>query len=713
MSDTLLLDTRSAESLHKHLRLRVAAYACHEQARGRIAGAMRTTQLAASRLHFNAYFCDRPAVWPFACEEPPPELMAPFVDREIVRRTLSLNIAPDAPEFACESYLHAVREAISAFYSGRPFRIPLAYTNPEAIVQMWQRFAYLGPISSGRMANDLFNAWRADRSCCRWTIIHHAFLARHCVEDMSDKLSSSVLSVAHKMAYVNLFALLYSGLMTSSNDDDCLYFVATPLCTRLTFYGVLIAVVETPAGACRDFASVGPVLDDLGKALMDEARDTYLPTLILSQNSWEEHVLSTYIDATEHSPSRSESASTGLDLCGERMQLFDSSTDRVYSRMAELAAEPPALKPDDENEALEAALIRLWARRRSASQTSVRVVKESLIFQKMMVASPGMITAIRQVAALGLDEPKEAPLQAVLVVAPPGSGKEMMSRLIPLFSSYFWEKPVIPINMGSVLLETRERGAGLLGLLEQLANGPLAHGGTVVLDELNSLDIAVQPMLLRVLEEGAVYCPFSMPTLSARPAEFASNSPGNAASPAPTTRGTSLPWLVVGLINEDPSRLTLEAVREKVTEPIFGDLLGSALYEHWKAKSRLRDDLYYRVRRCGEVRMSGLNDRRPDIPIVFYFRLRKLLRHEVFLTYEALHRLIDASLDWKGNMRKLEAVARQLKGATERDRSSETITRIDDVDIEKGIRAVGMRKGVCATCGQQIDSIASKEVGGG
>lgn len=720
MGDELALDKLDTDSLHKQLRLRVAAYACHEQARERIASAIRNTQLASARLHFYAYFCERPAIWPSAEGQPPPNLMAPFIDYEIARRTLSLNIAPGVHEAACESYLRTVREAIDAFHAGKPFRIPLAYTNPVAIVQMWERFAFLGPLSAGRMANDLFNAWRADRACNRWTIVPHAFLARHCVEDMSNKLSSSSLAPAQKMGYVNVFALLYYALMTSSNTDDCLYFVATPLCTRRTFHGVLIAVVETPAGARREFNSVRPILDDLGKALMDEARDTYLPTLILSQNSWEEHLLSEYMDAADRSHTKTESQSASSASYAESMRLFDSSEDRVYSRLSEVSGGLEALEREDENGLLEAALIKIWARRRGAAQTNARAVQESLIFRKMMAASPGMISAIRQVAALGLDEPKEAPLQAVLVVAPPGSGKEMMSRLIPLFSPYFWDKPVRPLNMGSVLLEARERGGGLLGLLEHLANGDLANGGTLVLDELNSLDIAVQPMLLRVLEEGEICCPSSTPaSLERGPANAVpAASPATTASPAPMTKRKSLPWLVVGLINEDPARLTLEALREKVTEPIFGDLLGSALYEHWKGKSRLRDDLYYRIRRCGEIRMTGLNDRRPDIPIVFYFRLRKLLRRsdgpaEVFLTYEAMHRLIDASLDWKGNMRKLEALARQLKGTIERQRPTEPIIRIDEVHVEKAIQDVGMRKGVCAACGQRIDSSASKAEGAG
>jgi DNA-binding NtrC family response regulator len=302
------------------------------------------------------------------------------------------------------------------------------------------------------------------------------------------------------------------------------------------------------------------------------------------------------------------------------------------------------------------------------------VVLDSLIFRKMMAASPGLIGVIRQVAELALVEPESPPLQAALVVAPPGSGKEMMSRLIPLLSRPFWDKPVVTLNMGSVLLDVHGQSGGVRGLLRTLRDGVLKDGGTLVLDELNSLDIAAQPMLLRLLEEGEI-------------------------SPLEGTSGgaeRSVPWLVVGLINEDPARLTLEALRERMADTeLFGELLGSALYEHWKGKSRLRDDLYYRIRRCGEIRMTGLNSRRQDIPIIFYFLLRQLFRSgraasEVFLTHEAMLTLTDKSLDWKGNMRKLEAVARQVRKNVEREGRGAGLLRIDAEEVKQALLDVGL-----------------------
>jgi DNA-binding NtrC family response regulator len=251
----------------------------------------------------------------------------------------------------------------------------------------------------------------------------------------------------------------------------------------------------------------------------------------------------------------------------------------------------------------------------------------------------------------------------------------MMSRLIPLLSRPFWDKPVVTLNMGSVILDVQGQSGGFRGLLRALRDGILKDGGTLVLDELNSLDIAAQPMLLRLLEQGEI-------------------SPLEAVAAAGDER--VVPWLVVGLINEEPARLTLEALRERMADTeLFGELLGSALYEHWKGKSRLRDDLYYRIRRCGEVRMTGLNHRRQDIPIIFYFLLRQLFRSgragvEIFLTCEAMVYLTDKSLEWKGNMRKLEAVARQVRKNIERAGWADDLLRIDAEDVRQALLDVGM-----------------------
>lgn len=651
------------DDLHKRLRLRVAGHACHESARACLADAIRGAGLAVSRLHFYAYFFDPPVTWARRLQGKSHTLLAPFVDHDMSRSTLRLDLpeSPSVEEIA--SYLGTIEEAMRAFHEGEPFRMPLRYLRREQLYRLWPTYSVLGPVEGGRQSPLLLGRWIENRSFREGAFADRPYRAVDCIEDLEEKFASPALSDDHKAAYVNLFSLLYHGLLSSTDPDDCLYFVSVPLCTSRTFHGVLVAMVEVPQGASIPFDQIRLPLERVREALRYAARDTYLPTLILSQNSWEEHVLW-------------ELYRTGRDGIEEAFARFRKRPDRVYGLLAESDEERSLPEGADENDFLEQSLVDLWDRRWRASVEHPRAVADSLIFRKMMAASPGLIGVIRQVAELALVEPESAPLQAVLVVAPPGSGKEMMSRLIPLLSRPFWDKPVVTLNMGSVLLDVQAQAGGFRGLLRALRDGVLQDGGTLVLDELNSLDIAAQPMLLRLLEQGEI-------------------------SPLEGTAGAGgervVPWLLVGLVNEEPARLTLEALRERMTDKeLFGELLGSALYEHWKGKSRLRDDLYYRIRRCGEVRMTGLNSRRQDIPIIFYFLLRQLFRSgrsavEIFLTYEAMLYLTDKSLDWQGNMRKLEAVARQVRKNVERERRQEEILRIDAEDVQRALLDVGMR----------------------
>ena len=438
-----------------------------------------------------------------------------------------------------------------------------------------------------------------------------------------------------------------------------------------------MSVIEVPNGYrlhTDNEKEVLGALENVERALTKEAKETYLPTLILSQNSWEEHLLAQCFKAKRGNP----------------VATFERKyPDRVYSLLAKSRGGGGGTGSNRENENLETVLVDLWGRRLGSPRTraKLKAIKNSLIFQSMLAASPGLIKAVRSVAELGLSSPKCPPLPSVLVVAPPGAGKEMMSKLIPLLSKDFWDKPIVTLNMGSIMLDVEGEKGGFRGLLKKLGVRTFKEGGTIVLDELNSLNITAQPVLLRILEQG----------------EISLSSPAS---------GDVLPWLFIGLINEEPSRLTLETLRDRfIDDPIFGELLGTTLYEHFKGKSRLRDDLYYRIRRCGEIRIDGLNKRRPDIPIVFYFKLRQFLHEakgenedvEVFLTYDAMESLIDKSLDWKGNMRKLENVTRQIKGGLKREprlKSSLQINgkdveviQINGTDVKQALLDLGMLKG--------------------
>jgi len=117
----------------------------------------------------------------------------------------------------------------------------------------------------------------------------------------------------------------------------------------------------------------------------------------------------------------------------------------------------------------------------------------------------GTSPAIRDLQGM-VDLLAKAPQTTVLIQGESGSGKEVVARAIH-FRSTRTEKPFLEINCAGLsehLLESElfghERGAFTdakalkRGLLE------IADGGTVFLDEIGDMPLAIQPKFLRVLE---------------------------------------------------------------------------------------------------------------------------------------------------------------------------------------------------------------------
>lgn len=217
-----------------------------------------------------------------------------------------------------------------------------------------------------------------------------------------------------------------------------------------------------------------------------------------------------------------------------------------------------------------------------------------------------------------------APTRAtVLLTGETGTGKEVAARAIHQASGRR-DKLFVAINCAAIpadMLESElfghEKGAFTGALRERIGKFELAQGGTVFLDEITEMPVALQSKLLRVLQEGVV-----------------ERLGGN--------RGVKLDLRVVAATNRDPRA----AVREQ----------------------RLREDLYYRLN-VFAIDLPPLRARREDVPaLVAHFLRLHAPGRAPRVSERALAHL--AAYAWPGNVRELGNMVERaliLAGGTDLD----------------------------------------------
>ena len=199
---------------------------------------------------------------------------------------------------------------------------------------------------------------------------------------------------------------------------------------------------------------------------------------------------------------------------------------------------------------------------------------------------------------------------SVLLQGESGTGKELFARAIHDLSPRR-NKAFIAINCAAIpreLLENElfgsERGAYTGSVARKIGKFEIADGGTIFLDEIGDMDIALQAKLLRVLQEKTV-------------------------ERLGGTKTTKVDTRVIAASNSD--------LKEMIDQKQF------------------RDDLYYRLS-VFPVTIPPLRDRRDDIPELaehFITRYcREMNKKPKTLSKEAL--ALMGKYHWPGNVRELE-----------------------------------------------------------
>jgi transcriptional regulator with GAF, ATPase, and Fis domain len=205
----------------------------------------------------------------------------------------------------------------------------------------------------------------------------------------------------------------------------------------------------------------------------------------------------------------------------------------------------------------------------------------------------------------------------VLITGESGVGKELLARLIHR-RSLRSHAPIVTINCAGVpetLLESElfghVRGSFTDAHRDRRGFLEIAHGGTVLLDEVGEMSLRMQGLLLRFLENGEIQ-----------------------------RIGSERPQTLVDVrVIAATNRNLLEAVRRK----------------------EFREDLFYRLNIVHLI-IPPLRERREDIKLLFeHYVEEHRTRHRMApcqLTPEAMARL--ETYHWPGNVRELKNVAERL-----------------------------------------------------
>ena len=243
-----------------------------------------------------------------------------------------------------------------------------------------------------------------------------------------------------------------------------------------------------------------------------------------------------------------------------------------------------------------------------------RLLTENILLKEEFVSRfgfPRIIGKSEKITEVAQMVQKVAPTKStVLLLGESGTGKELFARAIHNLSARD-QYPFVPINCAAIprdLLESElfghEKGSYTGADVKKLGKFELADKGTIFLDEVGDMDLAIQSKLLRAIEEGEI-----------------------------ERIGASKTIRVDVRIVAASNKHLEKAVEEK----------------------KFREDLFYRLN-VFPITIPPLRERREDIPLLVEYFLKKycleIKTTDKSVSKEALALLM--SYHWKGNVRELE-----------------------------------------------------------
>jgi DNA-binding NtrC family response regulator len=354
------------------------------------------------------------------------------------------------------------------------------------------------------------------------------------------------------------------------------------------------------------------ILKTLGRALRDEGHDVVTtPSAVqaqrlLGERSFDLLVIDFLMPERTGLEVIRELASTTPD--GERpaivMMTAHGTVDSAVEAM-KLGARDYLQKPFDVDELL------VTVRRLLDEQRTRTGLRYLLSERDAEFNNYGLVGKSRAV----VDVIKRAELVAasrstVLVTGETGTGKELVARAIHARSAQR-DMPLIKVNCAAIpetLLESElfghVRGAFTGATFTKKGRFALADGGSIFLDEIGTISLAVQAKLLRVLQDR----------------EF---------DPLGSERTQKVDVRVIAATNRDLRQLV--------------------------AGGKFQEDLYYRLHVI-PIAIPPLRERREDIPMLVEHFLRRFAR-DSGKRIEGVDPAVMAELeryDWPGNVRELE-----------------------------------------------------------